>query len=110
MRWGLQASVRDLVHEAATALLAHRLRSTLSIIGIVFGIATVVTALAIGEGARDAALSEIGALGIDNVLLRASSPPAVAGNRQPPAAPLVSLDDARVIEDTLETAVAVAAL
>ena len=71
MRWGLRASLHDLAHEAATALLAHRLRATLSAVGIVFGVATVVTALAIGEGARRAALSEIGALGIDNVLLRA---------------------------------------
>jgi putative ABC transport system permease protein len=110
VRWGLRVSLHDLVHQAATALLAHRLRSTLSAIGIVFGIATVVTALAIGEGARSAALSEIGALGIDNVFLRAVGAPQAPGSRQQPSAPVLSLDDARVIEDTLENARAVAAM
>jgi putative ABC transport system permease protein len=52
---------------ARTALLAHRLRSALSIIGIVAGVATVITAFAIGEGARRQAMREIGALGIRNI-------------------------------------------
>lgn len=110
MRWRLRASLHDLAQEAATALLAHRLRATLSAVGIVFGVATVVTALAIGEGARRAALSEIGALGIDNVLLRAVAPPPAPGGRRQPTAPALSLDDARVIADTIENALATAAM
>jgi macrolide transport system ATP-binding/permease protein len=43
---------REFLGEALGALAAHRLRTVLSSIGIVFGIATVVTAFAIAEGAR----------------------------------------------------------
>jgi putative ABC transport system permease protein len=107
---GLRASLRDLLHEGVSALLAHRLRATLSVIGIVCGVATVVTALAIGEGARHAALAEIGALGIDNVLLRAVTLPPAAGSRQRPPAPVLSLDDARVIEATVEQVRAMGAM
>lgn len=108
--WDLRVAPRDLVREAIAALLAHRLRAALSAIGIVVGIATVVTALAIGEGARSAALSEIGALGIENVFVRATAPPPPAGVRpQRPPAPVLSLADVRVIGDTLPAGTAVAA-
>jgi putative ABC transport system permease protein len=110
MTWNLRVSPRDLAHEAVAALLAHRLRALLSAIGIVFGIATVVTALAIGEGARRAALAEIGALGIDNVLVRATAAAPVANRRRRPPAPVLSLDDARVIAGTLESESVVTAL
>ncbi|MBI4265738.1 MAG: ABC transporter permease [Acidobacteria bacterium] len=103
-------SPRDLVQEATAALLAHRLRATLSVVGLVFGVATVVTALAIAEGARRTAVAEIGALGIDNVFLRAVPPPSAPDGRRPPAAPLLSLDDVMVIEKTVEDALAVAAM
>jgi putative ABC transport system permease protein len=57
-------------------LLAHRLRSLLSILGIVFGVAAVVAMASVGEGARREALEQIGALGIDSISVRArgSSP------------------------------------
>jgi putative ABC transport system permease protein len=57
-------------------LLLHKLRSTLSILGVVFGVAAVVAMSSVGEGARREAVSQIGALGIDSVTIRAlpSSP------------------------------------
>jgi putative ABC transport system permease protein len=99
----LLQSTRDVMAEAIAALLAHRLRTLLSGLGMVFGIATVVTALAIGEGARRSALEEIGALGINNVFLR-SVPTSVSAVRQArTAAPVLSLDDVRAIAKTLQT-------
>ena len=75
---------------------AHRLRTMLSVTGIVFGIATVVTALAIGEGAKRAALAEIGALGIDNVYIQATAvQPREPHCRHGEPAPLLTLADAR---------------
>lgn len=110
MTWPLRVLPQDLVGQALAALLAHRLRAALSAIGIVFGIATVVTALAIGEGARRAALWEIGALGIDNIFVQATSPPPSGDRRQQPPAPVLSMDDARVIGDTVDGVVAIAAV
>jgi putative ABC transport system permease protein len=109
MTLNLRVSLRDLAHEALSALLAHRLRTALSAIGIVFGIATVVTAVAIGEGARHAALSEIGALGINNVFVHATAAPPVMNGRQRPPAPVLSLEDVSVMADTIERATAIAA-
>jgi putative ABC transport system permease protein len=51
-------------------LLLHRLRSGLSILGVLFGVAAVVAMSSVGEGARREALAEVGALGIDTVTLR----------------------------------------
>jgi putative ABC transport system permease protein len=52
-------------------LLVHKLRSTLSILGVVFGVAAVTAVSAVGEGARREALAQIGGLGIDSVTLKA---------------------------------------
>jgi putative ABC transport system permease protein len=100
---------RDLLDQAVQAVLAYRLRAALSATGIVVGIATVVTALAIGEGARREALAEIGALGIDNLFVRAvrtdGDPPAGAAR-----APALSLRDARLIEQRVAEVALVASV
>lgn len=87
----------DLVGEALHALAAHRLRASLSTIGIVFGVATVVAALAIGDGARREAFDEIGSLGINNVFIRATHPSDAAAKKGPPA-PELTTDDARALD------------
>jgi len=53
----------------------HRLRSVLTMLGIVFGVLAVVTMLAIGEGASRKAQDEIRRLGSQNILLRSIKPP-----------------------------------
>lgn len=90
----------DLLAEALAALMMHRLRATLSAIGIVLGIATVIAALAIGEGARREALRDIGALGVDNIFLRSTPAPPSADRRQLPDAPRLTIDDAERIRGT----------
>ena len=91
----------DLVREALDALAAHRLRATLSSIGVIFGVATVVAAFAIGDGARRQAFADIGALGIDNVYIRSIRSAAPAGPRRQPPAPTLTLADARTLGDTI---------
>jgi len=100
----------DVLHEALSALTAHRLRATLSSIGIVVGVATVVTALAIGEGARQAAISEISALGINNVIVRAVSDDPPSAGDDPAEAPLLTRADAAAVDTTVDGLAAVAAL
>ena len=53
------------------SLLLHKLRSSLSILGVVFGVSAVVAMASVGEGARREAMAQIGALGIDTVTVRA---------------------------------------
>lgn len=56
------------------SLWLHRLRSFLTMLGIVFGVCSVIAMLAIGEGASYAAQEEIKSLGAQNILLRSIKP------------------------------------
>ncbi len=51
------------------SLLLHKLRSALTMLGVVFGVGAVVAMLAVGEGAQRKALDEIKALGSNNIML-----------------------------------------
>jgi len=53
----------------------HRLRSTLTVLGIVFGVCSVIAMLAIGEGASYEALEAIEKLGSQNIIIRSVTPP-----------------------------------
>jgi putative ABC transport system permease protein len=53
----------------------HRLRSLLTVLGIVFGVCSVIAMLAIGEGASFEAQEQIKNLGSQNVILRSIKPP-----------------------------------
>jgi putative ABC transport system permease protein len=52
----------------------HRLRSLLTMLGVVFGVGSVVAMLAVGEGASQEALEQIRRLGSNNILIRSVKP------------------------------------
>ena len=56
------------------ALAAHRLRSMLTALGIVLGVASVIIMLAVGEAARYQALKQLEDLGANTILLRSVKP------------------------------------
>jgi len=56
-------------------LLLHKLRSLLTALGIIFGVAAVITMVAIGEGNKLQALAEIKNLGSNNIIVRSVKPP-----------------------------------
>ena len=58
------------------SLLLHKLRSGLTTLGILIGVAAVVAMLAIGEGASQAAQDAIRGLGSTNILITSIKPPA----------------------------------
>jgi len=58
----------------AKSLWLHRLRSLLTALGVVFGVASVVAMLAIGEGASHEAQEQIRKLGSQNVILESVKP------------------------------------
>lgn len=53
----------------------HKLRSFLTMLGIVFGVASVIAMLAIGEGASFEAREKIKELGSNNIIIRSVKPP-----------------------------------
>jgi putative ABC transport system permease protein len=53
----------------------HRLRSLLTALGIIFGVAAVIIMVSIGEGSKRQALARIERLGAKNIIVRSSKPP-----------------------------------
>jgi putative ABC transport system permease protein len=62
-------NVRDLTHFAWTAVARHRLRSSLSLIGVAIGVSAVVMLTSLGEGARRYVTQEFMAIGANLVIL-----------------------------------------
>ncbi|MGH7214030.1 MAG: ABC transporter permease [Tepidisphaeraceae bacterium] len=57
------------------SLRLHKLRSLLTALGIIFGVAAVIIMVAIGEGTKQAALQQLQQLGARNILVRSVRPP-----------------------------------
>jgi len=64
------------------SLLLHKLRSTLTTAGILFGVASVIAMLAVGEGASQDALERYRDMGVTNILLRSVRPAETAQSSQ----------------------------
>src|SRR4030042_3558671 len=57
------------------SLWMHRLRSPLTMLGIIFGVCSVIAMLAIGEGASQQAQETIRQLGSTNLIIETAKPP-----------------------------------
>ena len=51
-------------------LAVHKVRAALSMLGIIFGVASVVAVIAVSEGARGEMLKQLAALGANNIIVR----------------------------------------
>ncbi|MEK6703642.1 MAG: ABC transporter permease, partial [Planctomycetota bacterium] len=58
-----------------TNLRLHLLRTVLTALGIILGVAAVIIMVSLGEGSKRAALLQIDRLGARNVILRSQKPP-----------------------------------
>src|ERR1041385_5124300 len=67
--------LRRAVRLGIKSLWLHKLRSFLTVLGIVFGVCSVIAMLAIGEGASYEAQEQIKNLGSQNIILRSVKPP-----------------------------------
>ena len=56
------------------SLMLHKLRSLLTMLGVVFGVSSVVAMLAVGQGANQKAMQQIKKLGATNIILRSQKP------------------------------------
>lgn len=83
----------------------HRLRSGLTILGVVFGVASVIAMLAVGEGASKEAIEQIRKLGSRNIILDSIKPSnsyAGAQNQRVSVYGLLYNDNAR-LQETMPT-------
>ncbi|MBM3876061.1 MAG: FtsX-like permease family protein [Verrucomicrobia bacterium] len=69
-------SLIRIVQLGLKSLLLHKMRSVLTMLGIIFGVCSVIAMLAIGEGASFEAQEAIKKLGSSNIILRSVKPPA----------------------------------
>ena len=71
----LSSSFWNTVRLGAKSLMLHKLRSILTMLGIIFGVCSVIAMLAIGEGASYEAQERIKRLGSQNIIIRSLKPP-----------------------------------
>jgi len=62
------------IHLGVKTLMLHKLRSLLTMLGVVFGVGSVIAMLAVGEGASREALAQIRKLGSNNIIIDAVKP------------------------------------
>jgi len=65
----------SIVRLGLVGLMLHRLRSVLTSLGIILGVAAVIVMVAIAEGTKQSTLRQIQALGATNVIVRSVRPP-----------------------------------
>lgn len=65
---------RKVLEVSLGSLGAHKLRTFLTMLGVIIGVAAVVSMLSIGEGAKEEVLEQISILGINNIIVNARIP------------------------------------
>jgi putative ABC transport system permease protein len=65
------ANVLPEIYMGLTSLLVHKLRSLLTMLGMIFGVGSVVAMLAITAGAQKDAIAAIDLLGVNNIMIEA---------------------------------------
>jgi putative ABC transport system permease protein len=83
-------------------LLAHRLRSLLTMLGMIFGVAAVVSMLSIGAGARQKVMAFIEQMGVRNLIIEAKETTDWQSHQKVRRiSPGLTFQDYRVIQDNL---------
>lgn len=63
----------DYLRQAVSAMLSHKMRAFLSILGILIGVAAVIAMLAIGQGAKESIEKQLASLGSNLLIVRAGA-------------------------------------
>mgnify|MGYP003603346490 FL=1 len=64
----------DMVRSALRDLSRHKLRTLLTLLGVLIGVAAVITMLGIGEGAQQNVMRDIAGLGLRNIIIESVQP------------------------------------
>ena len=104
--------IRDtwrIVRLGLKSLMLHKLRSALTTAGILFGVASVIAMLAVGEGAKQDALERFQDMGVTNLIARSKKPAETATSNSQSLWSALSYgllyDEADLIEASLPTSV-----
>jgi putative ABC transport system permease protein len=84
------------VIEAFQSILGNKLRSALTILGIVIGVAAVIAMLSVGKGAQDSITSSINSIGSNMIFVFPGNQTEEVRNARP-----LTMGDARALEDKL---------
>ncbi len=104
--YGVQQWLPDL-HLGLQNLLLHRLRSLLTMLGMIFGVAAVVSMLSIGAGARQKIMALIEQMGVRNLIVEAKETTEWQAHQKiRKISPGLTLQDYRVINDDIDGIVA----
>jgi len=68
-----KAEFLDHIRQATHAIVSHKMRSVLSILGILIGVAAVIAMLALGQGAKDSISQRLASLGSNLLVIRPGS-------------------------------------
>jgi len=64
----------DYLRQAVSAMLSHKMRAFLSILGILIGVAAVIAMIAIGQGAKESVEKQLASLGSNLLMIRPGAP------------------------------------
>ncbi|MGH9734447.1 MAG: ABC transporter permease [Candidatus Acidiferrales bacterium] len=110
LRIGYRRSIRQYApdfHLGLENLLSHKLRSLLTMLGMIFGVAAVVAMLSIGEGAQQKVMAFIQQMGVRNLIVEAKEPVNNAElQKQRKVTQGLSFEDYRVIRKDVSGVVA----
>ncbi len=107
------ARLPALMGTAIRGVLLHKLRSMLTVLGLVFGVASVIVMLAVAEGASRQAQRQIQALGVNNLIVRSVKPTSQSNEidfRSWEQEFGLTYDDLRRIKETMTTVVGITPL
>ena len=98
--------IGEIISVALGALRANKLRSLLTMLGIVIGVGAVIAVVALGNGAQKAVKDRISALGTTLLTVMPGQAFGMGGIRQGDQTKM-TMDDAKAIEDHTEHIIAV---
>jgi len=88
----------DYLRQAAGAMVGHKMRSFLSILGILIGVAAVIAMLAVGQGAKESIEAQLVSLGSNLLMVRPGSPRVMGVALQAGAVTRFTFQDVAAIE------------
>ncbi|HNA74523.1 MAG TPA: ABC transporter permease, partial [Candidatus Obscuribacter sp.] len=92
-------NLRELLGIAWQGILSNKLRSGLTVLGIVIGIASVITLLGIGQGAKLEAEKQVQSLGVNLIYVRPGAANLSSISQGQGSAATLTYDDAQAIRE-----------
>ncbi len=93
----------DYLRQASGAMVSHKMRSFLSILGILIGVAAVIAMLAVGQGAKESIERQLASLGSNLLLVRPGSSRMMGVALEAGTVTRLTFQDVAAIEDLSDT-------